>query len=190
MKACVRVAEDLGVRLHSFAFPRNRPGHLDVLRQNGIRCIRGPEPTWHKGGGGRRIERLGHLADVMLARSPPTVQPQKTSEGLIDIPASMMYFPMHGVRRYIPQAVRVRRARKGVDRAVRERRVFHLWSHPTNFADEMDRMFSGFAALLEHVHRLRAEDQIDVLTMAALGERDGAGQSETSPPRLPQRELG
>jgi peptidoglycan/xylan/chitin deacetylase (PgdA/CDA1 family) len=188
VSACVRLAQDLGIELRSFAFPRNRPGYLDVLHEKDIRCFRSPEPTWHKGGGGRRIQRLGHLADVILARRPPTVLPHETREGLIDIPASMMYFPMHGVRKHIPQALRVRRARKGVDHAARERRVFHLWTHPTNFADQMDEMLSGFAALLKHVHRLRADGQIEVLTMAAIGERFEL--TERLPPALRRRELG
>jgi hypothetical protein len=64
-------------------------------------------------------------------------------DGLINIPASMMYFPQHGRRRQIPASLRVRRALKGVDSAARERRIFHLWFHPTNLADETDSMLAG-----------------------------------------------
>ena len=49
LRACVRLARELGITLRSFALPRNSVGHLDVLRQHGFTCFRGPEPTWHRG---------------------------------------------------------------------------------------------------------------------------------------------
>src|SRR5262245_265776 len=42
--ACVRVSTAMGITLRSFAFPRNKVGHLDVLREYGFACYRGPEP--------------------------------------------------------------------------------------------------------------------------------------------------
>jgi peptidoglycan/xylan/chitin deacetylase (PgdA/CDA1 family) len=172
---CVEIAEALGIGMRSFAFPRNRVGHLDVLRRYGFSCFRGPEPTWHEGGGGARRQRLGHLIDVVAARRPPVVMPKRAPGGVVNIPASMMYFPMHGVRRFVPLGARVRRATKGIDLAARERRVFHLWCHPTNFADEMDRMFDGFGQILRHISRLRDRGDIDVLTMGALAHAFAAG---------------
>jgi hypothetical protein len=80
----------------------------------------------------------------------------------------MIYFPMHGFRRYIPLSWRVKRARKGLDEAVRQKRVFHLWFHPTNLADGMEAMFAGLRTILEHAVSLRARQQLDILPMMAL----------------------
>jgi peptidoglycan/xylan/chitin deacetylase (PgdA/CDA1 family) len=176
VRACVRAAGELGIRPRSFTFPRNRVGHLDVLRENGFTCFRGPEPTWH-GGGGRvvgQVRRAGHLADVLAARRPPVVLPERT-HGLINIPGSMMFFPMHGARRHIPISRRVRRALKGLESAARERRVMHLWFHPTNFADETDTMLGGLRTVLAEVARRRERSELDVLPMVELA----AGVSET-----------
>jgi hypothetical protein len=157
------------VTLRSFAFPRNSVGHLDVLREHGFSCYRGPEPVWYERVGvPRALKRLGHLADVVAARRPPVAAPVAEHDGLWNIPGSMLYFPMHGRRRYIPVSVRVRRAEKGLQRAVRERKVFHLWFHPTNLADESERMFKGLRGIFECVAALRTAGRVVVAPMGAL----------------------
>ena len=166
---CVRLADQRGISLDSFAFPRNQVGHLDVLREFGIRCYRGPEPTWYeRPRTPRTLRRAAHLADVLTARTPPVVLPHEQIGGLWNVPGSMMYFPMHGRRRHIPLSPRVRRARRGIDRAASERKIFHLWFHPTNLADESDRMFSGLRGIFGRVDELRRRGSIDVVPMGAL----------------------
>jgi hypothetical protein len=169
---CVRLAVERGIALRSFAFPRNSVGHLDLLRQHGFRCYRGPEPVWYdRVGVPRALKRLGHLADVVAARRPPVVAPVAEPDGLWNIPGSMLYFPMHGQRRYIPLSVRVRRAEKGLERAVRERKIFHLWFHPTNLADETEKMFAGLRGIFARVDELRRAGTLAVASMGALAPR-------------------
>jgi peptidoglycan/xylan/chitin deacetylase (PgdA/CDA1 family) len=175
IQACVRAARTLGITPRSFAFPRNQVGHLDVLREHGFSCFRGREPTWHTGGGrvAGRVKRAGHLADVMLARRPPTVLPE-TTEGLINIPGSMMYPAIHGRRRHIPVSRRVRRALKGVEAAARDKRVMHLWFHPTNLADDTEAMLGGLRTVFADVTRRRERAELDVLSMGELAARESA----------------
>jgi hypothetical protein len=80
----------------------------------------------------------------------------------------MIYFPMHGLRRYIPLSWRVKRAIKGLDAAARQKRIFHLWFHPTNLADQMEAMFTGLRAILEHARSLRANEELVILPMGSL----------------------
>jgi hypothetical protein len=80
----------------------------------------------------------------------------------------MLYFPMHGPRRLLPVSLRVRRARKGLAEAVRQRGVFHLWTHPTNLADETEAMLGGLRAILAEASELRARGRLEVRTMGAL----------------------
>jgi peptidoglycan/xylan/chitin deacetylase (PgdA/CDA1 family) len=166
---CVRRASDSGIQLRSFAFPRNSVGHLDVLREAGFACYRGPEPVWWERPDVPRVaKRIGHLVDVLTARRPPVVTPVEELEGLWNIPGSMMLFPMHGRRRHIPASLRVRRAVKGLERAADERRIFHLWFHPTNLADETERMFGALRSILRHVSGIREKQRMDVRSMATL----------------------
>lgn len=167
--ACVRLAREIGIELRSFAFPRNAVGHLDVLKKYGFVCYRGPEPHWYD----RRDlpslpRRLAHLFDVLTAARPPVVLPEEHGDGLWNIPGSMIYFPMHGLRRYIPLFLRVRRALKGLDAAARGRRIFHLWFHPTNLADETDRLFNGLRTIFIHASELRAAGALRFATMSSV----------------------
>lgn len=163
----VRVAADLGIQMRSFVFPRNRVAHLDVLREHGFTCFRGPEPTWYeRSRTPPAVKRVGHLFDVLTARRPSSVRPRDVG-GLWNVPGSVMYFPAHGLRRNLPIAHRVRRVVKGIDDACANGRLCHLWFHPTNLADEPERMFDGLRRILEHVDRLRSRGE---LLVAPMGE--------------------
>ncbi|HEX3151790.1 MAG TPA: hypothetical protein VHR66_27205 [Gemmataceae bacterium] len=166
---CVQLATAMGIELQSFAFPRNSVGHLDRLREHGFRFFRGPEPNslsqrpWNN-----LYKRLSHLWAVLRAAEPPVVLPAMTPEGLWDIPGSMIYFPMHGLRRHIPLGLRIKRAVKGLEAAARLRRVFHLWFHPTNLADQPEQMFAGLRAILEHATRLVERGTLRILPMSGV----------------------
>jgi peptidoglycan/xylan/chitin deacetylase (PgdA/CDA1 family) len=170
LAACRRLAAAQGIEMHSFAFPRNSPGHLDVLAQHGFTCFRGPEPNWYERPRlPREAKRAAHFADVVLARSPPVVVPFRAGE-LWNVPGSMIYLPMHGIRRLIPVQRRVTRALKGLDRAVLEKRLFHLWLHPTNLADRLPQMLSGLRTVLGRASHLRERGQLSIVPMAGVPE--------------------
>lgn len=167
--ACVQAARDMGIELGSFAFPRNEVGHLDVLREYGFIRYRGPEPTWYqKDGWPDLLRRLAHLADVLFVTTPLVFLPERDGNGLWNIAGSMVYFPMHGVRRFIPVSLRVRRAIKGLEAAARQRRIFHLWFHPTNLANRTDDMFHGLRTILQHAQRLQESDKLVFASMGQL----------------------
>jgi len=107
---------------------------------------------------------------VLAASQPPVSLPEKNESGLWMIPGSMVYFPMHGLRRYIPIRARTRRAIKGLDAAARQKRIFHLWFHPTNLAEEMERMFAGLRSVVEYASLLRANGELDFLPMGSLAK--------------------
>jgi peptidoglycan/xylan/chitin deacetylase (PgdA/CDA1 family) len=165
----VRLAKEMQIEMRSFAFPRNEIGHLDVLKEFGFLCYRGIEPNWYEN---RRVpealRRAMRLVDVLRAAEPPTVLPQTTKSGIWNIPGSSIYFPMHGFRKYIPLKLRTLRAFKGLDSAVKNRRIFHLWFHPTNLADETETMIKGLREILQYAANLRGKDKLQFLSMQDL----------------------
>jgi peptidoglycan/xylan/chitin deacetylase (PgdA/CDA1 family) len=172
LRASVEAAKELGLALRSFAFPRNGVGHLDLLPQFGFTCYRGPAPRWYE----RREppnarHRLGRLWSVLAASPPPVVVPEPAGKGLVNVPASMIYFPMHGLRRCIPVSRRVQRARRGLDAAARTGRVFHLWFHPTNLADEPEAMFRGLRDIFSAARELRRQGRLSVESMGMVACR-------------------
>lgn len=139
-----------------------------MLREFGFTCYRSREPQWYEKWP-EAVKQAGHLFNVLAATEPPVCLPQRDDEGLWHTPASMLYFPMKGKRRYfVPVSVRVKRARKGLDAAVKRKRVFHLWFHPTDMAEEIDRMFSGLRSILEYADNLRRRGELATLPMGAL----------------------
>ncbi len=170
---CVRVAHDLGLRMTAFAFPRNRVGHLDVLARHGFVCYRGPEPHWYRNARWlpRAIVRMAHLSQFVGATTPPVVWPVRGRVGIVDVPGSMVFLPRHGVRRLVSVDRRVLRAVKGLEAAARRAALFHLWMHPTNLAEDCDRMFDGLERIFAHAVELRRRGRLrfaSVSEMAAL----------------------
>jgi hypothetical protein len=165
---CLKLAREMDIEMASFVFPRNEIGHLDVVGELGFKCYRGVEPNWFESARyPQSFRRIMRLMEVLLAAKPPVVLPEREENGLWNIPGSAMYFPSHGVRRHISMNRRVKRAVKGLDAAVAEKKIFHLWFHPTNMADEMEEMFGGLRKILEHADSLRQKGELDILPMKA-----------------------
>jgi peptidoglycan/xylan/chitin deacetylase (PgdA/CDA1 family) len=161
LDACLDAAKKMGIEMQSFVFARNSIGHLHLLQQFGFRCYRGREPHQHN----RRFLRL---LTVFAATNPQVVLPQEDANGLWNIPASMFFFPMHGIRRFVPMHLRAKRAIKGLNSAANQKKIFHLWFHPTNMADHMETMFSGLREILEYARSLRDRHSLDFLPMKSL----------------------
>ncbi|MGH9857413.1 MAG: hypothetical protein ACRD4B_06170, partial [Acidobacteriota bacterium] len=62
LAACVQAARDLNIQMHSFVFPRNSIGHLNVLSENGFRIFRGLEPHWFNHLPSQMLQRLARLS--------------------------------------------------------------------------------------------------------------------------------
>ena len=167
LDACVRVAANDGIQLRSFVFPRNSEGHHDVLLAHGIRAFRGAEPYWYRGLPGP-LRRLAHLADQAAAVTPPVSSATEALPGLWNIPGSMLLLSRVGARRLVPMRARVRKARRGMHRAVREDKIFHLWFHPFNLAVDRPAMLRALDEILQEATRLRASGQLAIRTMGSL----------------------
>ena len=178
---CVEAAADLGVALRSFVFPRNRPGHVDLLAKHGFTCWRGPDVArWNQPDVPRPLNRASHLAVVAAGQAAPTVLPFRDTYGLWCIPGSGSFLPINGVRRLIPIRQRVRRARRSIDHAAREGRISHFWIHPINLAHAPARLLDAMRAIIEHAARLRDRGELEILSMAAVAER---AEAQLSAPR-------
>ena len=170
IKACEAAAAWTLSRPISFVFPRNQVGHLDVLAAHGIRVFRGPGPRFYeRDENPGLVGRLAHFLEVLAGTPAPTVMPETTKEGLVNLPGSMIYLPAHGIRGFIPVSRRVKRALAGLENAARQRRVFHLWFHPTNLADRYAFMLDGLKQVFSEVRSLRRAGRLEVRTMGSFG---------------------
>ncbi len=164
LEAWVDVAKRRAITLRSFVFPRNREGHHALLRRHGFVAFRGEEPAWwHELPGAAK--RAGHLFDQVAARPPPVVEPSELLPGLWNLPGSLLLLHRRGVRRLIPFAARRRRISLGLARAVRQRRLFHLWFHPHNLSFDRAGLFAVLREGLTEAAALRDRGLLDIRTM-------------------------
>jgi Polysaccharide deacetylase len=168
VEECVRQARKWGLEMKSFIFPRNLVGHLDVLKRHGFTCYRGPEPHWYAQKS-RMVRRMGHLFEIVAVKTPPSVMVREEG-GICNIPGSMLYTPSFGARRYLPVWMRVLRAKRGMDNAVRRNEIFHLWFHPTDLA--------GLRRIFDYAARLRESGRLVVRPMCDLVPASASAASE------------
>ena len=182
LDACVALAAERGIVLRSFVFPRNLEGHHEALRDHGFIAFRGTDPVWHARMSGLPA-RAAHLADQAVGLAPPVSQPSERLPGLWNVPGSALLIHRTGMRRVIPMASRLRKARLGLQRATASGGVFHLWTHPFNLAGDPAFMLATLDAILSEAAAARDRGDIVIDTMGEIARRRSAGAT-TAPAKV------
>lgn len=166
---CVELAKARNIKLHSFTFPRNSPGHLDILSKYGFKVFRGENAMFFNIRPNLLRKGLLLLSD-MLAVTPPVLTPDFALNGkLIKVKGSMLFRFAHGASKFIPKDVRLKKAKKGIDKAIKEGKIFHMWLHPISFAWDTTHMFDEFEGILEHANNQRKAGNLQILTLQKVG---------------------
>jgi peptidoglycan/xylan/chitin deacetylase (PgdA/CDA1 family) len=179
LTAAVAAAAAKDIVLKSFVFPRNQVGHLNVLREEGIRTYRGVGPSpfgKDKGVLGRTLRFL----DQLLGLPPMSIRAEEAMPGLWNIPGNHFFIARDGIRKLIPAASRVLKAKRGIRQAMRSGGLYHLWFHPFNLNADPDTMFAGLEEILSYAAHMRATDRLDILTMGEYGRRLEAEQAHAT----------
>jgi len=159
-----------GLPFASFVFPRNDSGRYELLREHGVRVVRGRTDHWHQRFGPRWLRRGAHLASYFSPFPPPLVEPQ-ARDGMVDVPDSMLLFGRNGLRKAVPPKLTLMRAVRALELASSKGKVFHLWFHPSNFAHDADVQFSLLEQILAHAEAMRARGVLDVIPMSDHADR-------------------
>ena len=159
IKEGIKLAKEFGISLKSFVFPQDKIGHVDVLREHGFKIYRGEENKRGKKSQNILIRKFNSAIDEIIT-SP--VEP-KWMNGIWEIPSSMIFYDPLIKFSLVP------RAKIGLYRAIRSKKVFHIFLHPHNLLrysslkDDLDK-FLGI------VSKKRDEGKIEVTTMGELAE--------------------
>jgi hypothetical protein len=163
---CVKTARELKIATTSFVFPRNLVAHLRELREAGFSCFRDADQLPVRFANDRLTSLCMIWADF-VGQTPCMVEPM-LKEGLVAIPGSLLVRYAAGWRKFIPDARRLRRLRKGLERVRREGGVFHVWFHPENLYAERPRLEKVVARFLEELSSLVRQGEVRCLTMGQL----------------------
>jgi len=154
IQQCVYIAKTNNISLKSFVFPRNLIAHLDVLKKYKFDAYRGPEGPKNK---------ITQMIDYLLL-VPHSSKISKT-DSLLNIPGTMYYLSTRGFRKYIPRQVRVNKAINGINRAIKNGEIFHLWFHPIDLADNPKDLLQGIEEIAAHINQKEKEGLIESLNM-------------------------
>lgn len=167
--AAMETLRSHGVEPKSFVFPRNDIGHLDVLREHGIRDFRGVNARWYERASiPSAVQPPLRFADEATRRTPPVVEPIER-DGILEIPGSQVFRPSRDGWQYTPGESSVVRAKKGLRRAARTGGVFHLWLHPFNLGHEMDRDLERLECVFEMARELTDSEDLEFRSMESVG---------------------
>ena len=166
-KACSRFGS-----CTSLVFPRNQynPAYRPLLSKHGIRAFRSNPNHWAYSARTARAETLVHraarLVDTYLPLSGDLTRTVVRGEDdLVDVPASVFLRPWSRRSRTL-QRLQISRIHNEMERAARERRMFHLWWHPHNFGTNLRDNLDILDAILERFDTLRRKVDMQTWTMS------------------------
>ncbi|MBP9863860.1 polysaccharide deacetylase family protein [Patescibacteria group bacterium] len=164
LRACQSIAVLQALpKLTSFVYPENVVRHVPLLSRNGFTAYRGPDNTWYRHAPGL-LKRVAHVVDEYALIPARTVMP-KFEDGIWNIPGSYYYPHRHGWGKGLPVMARVRKVVKGIDEAMQQKRVFHLWFHPFNIASDPNGLIGGLEMIFKVVDAARKSQDLEQLTM-------------------------
>jgi hypothetical protein len=143
------INEFIKFKKKSFVFPRNKVKYLQELKSAGFKTYRGADNN----------ER-----ELLLPRIPPVYTPI-FNNGLLNIQGSMYFVSGRGLKKILPQGLRFVKSRMGIDSAIKQNKIFHLWFHPMDFVDDSKKIFDDFEKVLIYANKKRSEKKLQILNM-------------------------
>lgn len=152
--SCVKVAKKWGVNLYSFVFPRNKINHLAILKKYGFICFRSEDAS---------------EKELLLPRTPPVYNPKLTSK-LVEISSSMYLVSARGLKKFIPQKLRLFKVKMGIDSAIKHKKIFHLWFHPVDLVSNELQFIKCLEEICKYACVKKSTGLLDIQTMKNIAE--------------------
>lgn len=168
---CREMARAWGITMESFVYPRNVVKHTNQLAAQGFRIFRDRDNAWYNKFPGVS-QWFAHILDAYLWPYAP-VGSLSNHRGVLSVPGNQFFTHRQRWTRWLPVSFQVRKARNGLRRAIQERKIFHLWTHPENIATNPEKLLPGFRAICAQAAQLRDEGVLESMTMGQLARRYG-----------------
>ena len=179
LESAIRIARARDIQLRSIVFPRNQynPDYLGTLAELGIRSYRENAKGWMYRASNSTCntptKRLFRFVDAHFnLNGQHTARWPRKSEfksGLCPVPTSFFLRPVSGCRSVLDW-LRLRRIKKSMLHAAKEKEMFHLWWHPHNFGVNLEQNMCYLSEILEYYQELRNKYGIRSLNMSEFAE--------------------
>jgi len=156
LKAALKAAERLGIKMKSIVFPRNQINkeYLPLLAENGLIAYRGNPDSYVYDARSRSenslLKRLVRLLDSYFPIIPiSNPLPRVGQSGVpVNIAASRFFRP-YSTSLFFLERMKIRRIKKEMYRAAKRGELYHLWWHPHNFGQNTQRNMEQLEELLD-----------------------------------------
>jgi peptidoglycan/xylan/chitin deacetylase (PgdA/CDA1 family) len=178
INSAISVAQTKGIRITSIVFPRNQfnQDYLQICKQSGIIAFRNNENSWlykAKNGEDENLKRrILRLLDsyINLTGYHCHTQQLTASSFPVDIPSSRFLRP-YSKRLKFFDGLRMRRIKKAMTHAAKNKLMYHLWWHPHNFGINQNENFDFLENILLHYKYLNKTYNFTSITMSGLAKQ-------------------
>lgn len=156
LKKAIEVAHKKDCSIKSIVFPKNQVSeeYLKVCAENGLICYRGNAKHFFnrpKNRFGVIKNRISRLLDTYIKLSKPSSIPYADIEqvhGMINVQASRMLRPYSSKLAFL-EPLKVKRVCDEITYAAQNGELYHLWWHPHNFGNNVDKNMEMFEKILQ-----------------------------------------
>ena len=140
----LRVGKRKNIIPRAVTFPRNRAGHLDLLKKMGMICYRGEAVVSPLSRNGRLWKYLKTIDKILgLSNVPIFDLTCQENHGLVVLRPSEYLFDINRKIELFLDSIhlhhlRIRRIIRGIHRAAEEKKIIHIWAHPCEFKTQKD----------------------------------------------------
>jgi hypothetical protein len=175
MDAAISIASISNIKLNSIVFPRNQysKDYLEICQQKNINVYRGNSTSWlYKPLAAKDqhiLRRAGRLLDSYLNLSGDNTHNVEIESNTkqYNVPASRFLRPYNSKIHFL-EGLRLRRIKKEMDCAAKQKKIYHLWWHPHNFGKNVDENIDFLKKILEHYFFLKNKFSFTSMNMGEL----------------------
>lgn len=189
LKSAVSIADSMGIEIKSIVFPRNqvKDEYLKICIENGITSYRGTEqaaaynpeislPRMIK----RGLRMLDTYFNLLGHHSVAISDLEKSGKACLDIPSSRFFRPHENGKLKSLQDLKLRRIKKSMTHAAKNKKLYHLWWHPHNFGKNLSENMADLKEVYQHYQMLNEKYGFESETMTSLTEKCRTNHSITS----------
>jgi peptidoglycan/xylan/chitin deacetylase (PgdA/CDA1 family) len=177
LAAAKKIAEQEGVKVRSLVFPRNQfnESYLTACKGSGIDSFRGNPESWLYEPRNKNDESLFRRSlrfiDTYINITGHHCHTKKyiSSFPIINVAASRFLRPYSKKLAFL-DPLRLRRIKKAMQHAAKQKLLFHLWWHPHNFGSNLDQNLSFLRKILVQFRELNLKYGFQSKTMSGISD--------------------
>lgn len=184
LHSAIKVAEKHNWEMKSLVFPRNQfnAQYLNSIKEQGFTSYRGNEESWFysasSGDGETKMKRAFRLLDTYINISGHNTYnssflkkefPYNLASSRFLRPYSPKLKPLEGLR--------LKRIKKSMTHAAKNKELFHLWWHPHNFGVNQEENLQFLEEILKHYQNLHKQYGFENVTMKKMSETLAHGEA-------------